>query len=132
MKVRATGIPRDALPHDVRRYMGEGQTFTKPGKEYEVHSISVFDGVGFLQIVDDVHSPAWYPARLFEVTDGTIPDDWTCNLFPYKGLGELSIVLGPEFVASDEASYEAMVQLDPAQVDRFWKRIDARSSRSEH
>ncbi len=34
------------------------------------------------------------------------------------------MVIGPEFVARDQAAYRAMVELEADQVGRFWKRVD--------
>ena len=97
------------------------------GKEYEVHALSVFKGVVFLQIVCDVNIPIWKPAWFFEVCDATVPSDWICSL---PG-GDLQMVLGPDFVAVDESSYNRMVELDSESVTAFWRRVDANAQTSE-
>src|ERR1044071_6462546 len=92
------------------------------GKEYEVHALSVFQGVVCLQIVADAKIITWLPAWFFEVCDAAVPNDWICTL-PGEGL---QMILGPVFVAADEASYNRMVELDSESVAAFWRRIDVR------
>ena len=92
------------------------------GKEYEVHALSVFRDVVSLQIVNDVNIVSWLPSWFFEITATKMPSDWVCCL---PG-GDLQMVLGPEFVAADELSYNRMVELDSESVTAFWQRIDAK------
>ena len=93
------------------------------GKEYEVHALSVFQGVVCLQIVNDVNIISWLPAWFFAVCDASVPGDWICSL-----PGEiLQMVLGPHFVATDESSYNRMVELDSESVAAFWQRVDAKA-----
>jgi len=88
------------------------------GREYIVYAISMFRGVCFFQVVDDLEYPAWYPSWFFEKTDMSLPSDWICNF----QRGDLALVIGPEFIAKDEESYNAMVQLEPEPVRLFWER----------
>jgi hypothetical protein len=108
--------------------MGQNQTFVTAGREYDVHAISLFDGILHLQIVDDLRYPAWYPSLIFDVTDGLLPADWKCKLFSQSSGNGLVMLLGPDFVIRDEESYASMVELDADQVDRFWKRIQKMES----
>jgi hypothetical protein len=71
--------------------------------------------------VDDLGYPSWRHNWLFDVVDTTVPKDWICNVLHEEPV----LLLGPEFVARDEASYGAMIELEADQVDRFWKRPDA-------
>lgn len=128
MKIRAREIGTFNCPPEIEPYLGQGQTFVTAGKEYEVQSISLFNGIVSLQIVDDIDYPAWYPFVLFEIVEGSLPSDWQCRLFPNNDITGVTMILGPEFIVKDEAAYEAMVELDPDQVDRFWKRVNAKSS----
>jgi len=89
------------------------------GREYDVHAICVFEGTLDLQIIDDLTYPSWQSVWYFETVDRSIPPDWICSIFG----GEPSLVIGPEFVARDIASYEAMVSLEKDQVEEFWKRV---------
>lgn len=118
MRVRARATDRAAAPEPVRPYLGAAPAVTT-GKEYEVHAAAVFEGLFLLQIVDDSQYPSWKPAWLFEVLDPAMPSDWICSCFP----DEPSVVLGPWFIARSLEAYQAMVELEPEQVDRFWKRV---------
>jgi hypothetical protein len=104
----------------VRSYLG--QTTVAPGKEYEVHAAAVFEGLVLMQVIDDLGYPGWKPAWLFDVVDTTVPTDWICSTFH----DDPSFVLGPEFIASSLEGYAAMVELEPEQVERFWKRAGGR------
>jgi hypothetical protein len=94
------------------------ETDTSIGTDYEIHALSVFKGVVFLQIVNDLDIITWLPAWFFDVSGNSVPSDWVCLLPP----GELQLVLGPAFLARDEASYDRMVQLKPDSVRVFWRR----------
>ena len=87
-------------------------------KEYEVCSISVFDGVLSLQVVDDTEQPSWEPAWFFKMVQSSIPSDWICNIWD----NSVQMVMGPTFIASDLKSYEEMIQLYPESVRKFWER----------
>ena len=105
----------------------ESQTHLSLGKEYEVFALSVFQGVVFLQVVVDANHITWLPAWLFEVCDATLPNDWICSL----PAGDLQMILGPDFVAADEASYNQMVELDSKLVAAFWRRLEANTQTNE-
>jgi hypothetical protein len=68
---------------------------------------------------------------LFEIVNGVIPCDWKCNFFTQNEDAQICTVFGPEFISQSEDAYQAMVELDAAQVDLFWKRIDALSLRED-
>ena len=89
--------------------------------EYEVFALSMFQGVVFLQVVVDANHINWLPSWFFEISEPTTPNDWVCCL---PG-GNLQMVLGPAFVASDALSYNRMVELDSESVAAFWQRVDA-------
>jgi hypothetical protein len=94
----------------------------RAGKEYEVYAAAVFEGLVLVQIIDDLGYPGWKPAWLFDVVDPAVPADWICSTFH----DDPSLVLGPEFVASSTERYTAMVELEPGQVEKFWKRVKER------
>lgn len=123
MIVSARSFEWQDCPLALQRFAKPGQTFITQGASYEVHALCVFEGHVAFQIVDDSRLPAWVPAWFLLVEDRTIPDDWICSSFQ----DEPVLVLGPPFVAKDQESYARMVELDPNQVDAFWKRVDARS-----
>src|SRR5688500_16950175 len=116
MRVRARQADHAAAPAPVRPYLG--QTSITAGKEYEVHAVAVFEGLVHVQVVDDLGYPGWRPAWLFDFVDSAVPTDWICSMFHDKP----ALVLGPEFVAGSQERYAAMVELEPEQVKRFWKR----------
>ncbi len=91
------------------------------GREYDVHSISVYDGVVSYLVIDDLDYPGWKPAWLFRVTDRSIPADWICNSL--QDWPEL--LIGPSFVADSQDAYAKMVELDATQVARLRQRIAA-------
>lgn len=121
MKVRARAVDLTRVPANIAQVAKPGQTFITTEACYEVFAVASFDGLCMLQIVDDLSYPAWLPAWLFEVIDPTPPHDWICNLFQ----DEPALLLGPEFIAKDQAAYTSMVELEADQVDRFWGRLES-------
>jgi hypothetical protein len=127
MLVVAKKVDYARCPPEVARFAPPEQVRLTVGKMYEVHAVAVFNGIIMLQVIDDLRYPTWEPMWLFDLQDRTLPDDWICNLFH----DEPSMVLGPEFVARDEESYGAMVELEAEQVDLFWKRVESRRPSTE-
>jgi len=123
MHVRFRGFAHGNYPPNEARYISPDQTFLSTAKEYEVHAVSVYDGVTFLQIVDDANTPTFHPRAIFEVVDSTIAEDWICSAFPE---GPVQLVIGPSFVAKDLGCYDSMVDQDRSAVDAFWQRVNAR------
>jgi hypothetical protein len=124
MRLIARNVKASESPANIRHYLG--QSFISAGKEYDAQALAVFDGVTVLQVVDDIGMPSWRPAWLFDLIDPSLPDDWVGNVFH----GPLSLVVGPDFIARDEQSYAAMVELNDDQVRRFWKRVALRETLS--
>jgi len=118
MRVCARQTNHANAPAPVRPYLG--QALVTVGTDYEVHAAAVFEGVVLVQVVDDLGYPGWKPAWLFDVVDSAIPADWICSTYH----GEPALVLGLEFVAGSVGNYASMVELEAAQVDRFWKRVE--------
>jgi len=87
------------------------------GNAYTVYAFSVFNGVVFLCILDDLDNPAWLPSFLFETIDSSMPKDWNANLLK----DEPALVVGPEFISKDQEAYEQMVELLPSKVEQFRK-----------
>ncbi|HEX4448436.1 MAG TPA: hypothetical protein VH044_16945, partial [Polyangiaceae bacterium] len=94
------------------------------GKTYEVHAVTIFEGVDLMLIVEDDEMPSWRPGWLFDVVDTSLPTDWICQVFH----SQVSVVMGPAFIAESEAAYAAMVNQDDDQLERFWRRADARQN----
>lgn len=130
MRVRALKIEMDKLSPRIRSLLGEDQIFLTPSNEYDVHAISVVDGMVDFQIVDDHGYIYWVPYILFEVLDGTLTHDWVYNQF--SQLNEIdTMLIGPIFIVQDKESFVDMVELVPDQVQKFWERIDSLSQRDE-
>lgn len=117
MRVIARQADPVSAPSQMRPYLG--QTLVTVGSQYDVHALAVFQGITLFQVIDDLGYPGWKPAWLFDTVDPAIPADWVCSVFH----DDPGLVLGPSFVAESAESYSAMVELDPAQVDRFWNRV---------
>ncbi len=114
---------RDECDEEVRQFIpAEGVAITI-GNEYEVHCVSFFNDLLEYQIVDDLGYPTWCPHVLFNVTDRRLPTDWQINCSTNDR--RVSFAIGPEFVVQNEASIQAMIELDADQVDRFWRRLDS-------
>lgn len=122
MKVKMVRPKTERRPPELVARLPEGQTFITLGKEYEVHAMSLFKGQLNVQIIDDLRRINWYPAWFFETFDSSVPSDWICNLFN----SELSMVIGPKFLAESIESCSSMVQLDDDLVQKFWRRLDER------
>ncbi len=130
MRVRAIKIDMEQISQEIRVLLGVNQTFVTPSNEYDVHAISVVDGMVEFQIVDDHGYIDWVPYVLFEVLDGTMTDDWVYNQF--SQLNEIdTMLIGPIFIVQDKESFVDMVERNPDQVQRFWERIDSLSKRDD-
>ena len=120
MKVRFRGPEGFVCSSQEAAFVSPSQLILSESTEYEVHAISVFEGVTFFLIVDDHETPVFQPRTLFSVTDTSVPADWICNGF---ATGTLQLVVGPAFLAKDADSYNAMVDQRQLQVQSFWQRI---------
>lgn len=121
MRVVARNVDWEQCPSEIVPYIKKTQTFLTTGREYEVYAVAVFKGLPSVLIVNDIRYPSWEKSWLFDVVDPTVPHDWICNLLH----DEPVLLLGPEFLAKDEESYGAMVELEAEQVDRFWKWVES-------
>jgi hypothetical protein len=90
-----------------------------PGREYDVHAVSVYEGVASVLVIDDADYPGWLPTWLFTPTEHSIPSDWLCNSFPDWP----DLLVGPDFIAGSQEGYRAMVELELPQVLRLRLRI---------
>ena len=127
MRARAIHNKFEGCPPMIANF-GSPTSFTgiSIGKEYDVHALSVFQVIVFFQIVTDVRIISWLPTWFFELCELHMPSDWICNLLT----GDLQMVIGSDFVATDEASYNLMVELDVDAVAKFWQRTAANSPTS--
>lgn len=130
MRVRAIKIDMEQLSQEIRFLLGVNQTFVTQSNGYDVHAISIVDGMVYFQIIDDHGYIDWVPYVLFEVLDGTMMKDWVYNQFSqHKEID--TFLIGPKFIVQDKESFVDMVERTPDQVHRFWERIDSLSQRDE-
>lgn len=118
MKATVVRSSRADSPSNVASFIPH-ITHLTVGREYSVECVTTYAGIALFQIVNDTGSASWLPAWLFQVTSPDIPSDWICNIF-----GHGQVVIGPEFIAANEASYADMIELKPDKVSQFWDRID--------
>ncbi len=109
-------VPAEFL--DVGR--GYGRSTALPlsvGKLYVVYAVAGFVG-GFWYYVfdDDDHGyPVWYPAAVFDVVSGKVPDEWELRHHRTSNGGVSSILSFSEW-ASDPHFYERLVDGEYAEV----------------
>lgn len=120
MHVRFQKSRLQSLPSDEKGYAR--QVFLSEAKPYAVYAISVYKSIVFLQIVDDLRTPQFFPRSMFEVQEPGIPSDWICNVFPE---GPVQLVMGPPYVAKDLDSYNAMIDNNRLQMEELFKRVDS-------
>jgi hypothetical protein len=118
MRVEFRNPDMSECPVRLERYASDPNV--TPEREYEVHAISVYEGVVAFLVINDLDIPAWLPAWLFRVTDRSLPSDWICNSLPDWP----ELLAGPTFIADSQEAYAGMVELDSAQVGRLRQRAE--------
>jgi hypothetical protein len=122
MKVRAIrNSYADAPPHVLRGASSRTQTHLTVGKEYEVYTISFYQGCLYLLVIVDHGDESFRPSWFFEIVDRTVPKDWQVNLFDDGDL--LQGLVGPEFIVRDGESYNALVEMEPEAVEKMVKYV---------
>ncbi|AKT38705.1 hypothetical protein [Chondromyces crocatus] len=121
MRVRSCRVAVDELDVEEVSFSPPEQTFLTRGKLYTVYTVSVYDGITCLQVVDDLSTPVFIPRSRFEIVDASIPEDWICTTL---STGKVQLILGPPHVAKDIDAYNRMIDQEIAQVETFWRRID--------
>lgn len=118
MRARYNHSNSQALPVQELAFCPPSQRFLTDSREYAVHAVSVFKGVAFFLVIDDLDTPVFYPQGFFNVTETSLQDDWICNAFADPN--DVRVVLGPTFIAGNLVSYAAMVdqQWDAQQLLR--------------
>lgn len=120
MHVRFLNEALRSVSEHESKYVSPSQLCLSSAVEYEVHAVSVYDGISFVLVIDDDATPTFLPRALFETTSSLIPHDWICNLFP---IDPVQLVMGPSFIASSLTSYNAMVDQEWSQVQSLWQRV---------
>lgn len=117
MQLKALNIKWDKVPSELESFISPNQTFITPGKEYSVYALSIYIKIVFALVIDDLNTPVFLPASIFETISTEVPCDWICNL---RVDDDLEMVLGPEFIAKDLEAYSSMIDQESDQVERFW------------
>jgi hypothetical protein len=92
------------------------------GDNYKIYSQCVFNKhLMYLLDPADNSKPNWYPAHLFEITDGRIPSNWQFRY--YEGSeGDVSAIWGyPELIQIDE-HFNDLSEREPAALLIFANR----------
>lgn len=93
------------------------------GQEYEVQAVEAWSD-GYLRFYVHVLSLPWpspYPAELFEISDPTIPENWS-GKFKATNLGVRFRRLAFKQWAEDETFYERLLNGDDAAVSAYASR----------
>lgn len=119
MIARARNYSTADIPSAVSPFVARGRAGVTQGRDYSLHAMSVYRGVTFFLVVDDLETPLFLPAWFFESVSAALPADWICSV----DLGEgVDLVLGPAFVARDLRAYSAMIDQERSSVEEFWAR----------
>lgn len=127
MRLLAIRQTFEGCPPAILRVAGfpESVTHVTEGKTYEAFAVAVWEGVPFVQIINDLEFVTWLPLWLFKLEDNVIPEDWIINCFE----SNVSMVLGPSFLAESAAAYDAMVNEEVLATTKFWKRVRERKAK---
>ncbi|MDQ2838905.1 MAG: hypothetical protein M3Y42_16035 [Actinomycetota bacterium] len=89
------------------------------GSEYAVYGITTFLGGAWYYVLDDDRNPwpVWKPARLFDIVDPRMPDDWTVGHHRSRDL-DILLVSWPEW-SSDHYFYERLVDGEQTELELF-------------
>lgn len=117
MLVKARIINWQTVPHNVEPFISPNQTCISSGKMYTVYAVSLYLGVVFVLVIDDLETPVFLPSWLFETVVTDIPHDWICHL---QVSDDVEMILGPEFLARDLDAYNSLVDQESDQLARFW------------
>lgn len=124
MTVQPSGTNPDWLTDKLRNigFSEQSQIDVQSMQLYEVHAIAVWSDAVFFQIIGDSGVISWMPSGAFKVVDHSMPRDWIANMIDE----EVSLIIGPDFVARDKEAYADMVELDSEKVRLFHHRLEKR------
>lgn len=106
----------DLLTAELKKYFQEDNMTITKGKGYTIFALSNWKNVFFYLIISDENCPEWIPSNVFNLIDGSIPNDWIINHISET----LKMILGPEYIARSEEAYNSMVQLESNSIKMFW------------
>lgn len=129
MRVVSKNFDPSGLTEVEVSFYSRSQTFLTVGAEYEVHAVSVYKGVVFVLIFDDLSTPTFYPSYLFFSSDFEIPSGWIINFLGVEGV---SMVAGYDFMAKSLDSYNDIVDQRLDSVRMLVERIRRGASCSDN
>ena len=85
------------------------------GREYAVYAVTSWGGEYYYYVFDDNDQeyPVWNLARLFEVSDGSIPASWVFSYLKAADPSEDYFVMSFPAWATDRYFYERLVDGEP-------------------
>jgi hypothetical protein len=84
------------------------------GKHYIVFGQVLFARkLMYLVDPDEMTRPNWYPAELFDVVDGTIPNSWQFSYYAYGYSEDLGAIWGYDNLVSDPNHFNALSEREP-------------------
>ncbi|MEV6522849.1 hypothetical protein AB0M43_12955 [Longispora sp. NPDC051575] len=84
--------------------------------------MALFNSGLIVLVIDDNRQPDWYPIDLFDVVDGSFPDNW---LFAQRDGGEAGTqaVWGHPRLVNDPALDDSLANQDSEARVIFWREI---------
>ena len=89
------------------------------GRNYNVYSICLWEGVLKYLTIGEENLPSWYPAELFDVVDTMLPLEWYCDV---KSGESLEGIWGYKEMVLDENHYDDLLERETGAVEIFLKR----------
>ncbi len=90
------------------------------GTIYSVYGTMLYEEGVYYLIYDDFEMPNWYPADLFNVTSGSLPEQW---YFKYFGKSEnLSAIWGYYELVNVDKHFDGLGEQEQDEIDIFLKR----------
>jgi hypothetical protein len=124
MKVICTGNSGENLPP---RYLGHGYSRATAfdlviGTEYTVYSICLHQGsLAYLLAGEGPgRRPEWYPAELFQVTNGELPSIWQYAFYGFES--QLNAIWGYDELVNVPEYFDDLSNLEESAELIFWKR----------
>ncbi|GAA0981985.1 hypothetical protein GCM10009555_051090 [Acrocarpospora macrocephala] len=114
MRLSCIGTTGSDLP--ARTLEGSGNTrFSRfnvtVGREYVARAMALWANGLTVLIVDDNDRPNWKPIELFDVVDGSIPDDWEFTTVGIEG-SSVRALWGYPTLIRDIGHHDALVDRD--------------------
>ncbi|WBO86710.1 hypothetical protein [Hymenobacter yonginensis] len=128
MLVRCTIDHPDPILHDewLSRWANGSALELTQGTLYPVLAVSRYEGQYFVFVLGDESNryPLAFPAALFDLVDGRLPDSWDraetrVAAVAELNLGERQICSFEPWAQAEDAFYEQLLDEDPVALRRF-------------